>query len=50
MESNFSFLEHNYPEYYRLAVEAERNMMIAPRTAVMYARLTLEELIKWIYT
>lgn len=50
MKSNFSFLEEQFSEYYKLAVEAERNMFAAPRTAVMYARLTLEELIKWMYT
>lgn len=50
MKSNFSFLEERFGEYYKLAVEAERNMFAAPRTSVMYARLTLEELIKWMYT
>ena len=50
MKSNFSFLEERFGEYYKLASEAERNMFAAPRTSVMYARLTLEELIKWMYT
>lgn len=50
MESNFSFLKERFGEYYKLAVEAERNLFAAPRTSVMYARLTLEELIKWMYT
>lgn len=50
MESNFSFLEAKFPEYYKLAVESEKNMFSMPRTSVIYARLTLEELIKWIYT
>lgn len=50
MKSNFSFLENNFSEYFKLAQEAERNMITAPRTSVMYARLTLEELIKWMYT
>jgi type I restriction enzyme R subunit len=50
MKSNFSFLEERFGEYYKLAVEAERNMFTAPRTSVMYARLMLEELIKWLYT
>ena len=49
-KSNFSFLELHFPEQYKLAVEAEQNMFVKPRTSVMYARLTLEELIKWIYT
>jgi type I restriction enzyme R subunit len=50
MESNFSFLEVHFPAHYKLALEAEQNMFAKPRTAVMYARLTLEEFIKWIYT
>ena len=49
MKSNFSFLEECFGEYYKLAAEAEHNMFTAPRTSVMYARLTLEELVKWIY-
>lgn len=50
VKSNFSFLEDRFPEHYKLAVEAEQNMFAKPRTSVMYARLTLEELIKWMYT
>lgn len=50
MESNFSFLEARFSEYYKFATEAEQNMFAKPRTAVIYARLTLEELIKWMYT
>ncbi|MDH6343798.1 type I restriction enzyme R subunit [Parabacteroides sp. PFB2-12] len=50
MKSNFSFLKERFGEYYKLAIEAERNMFAAPRTSVMYARLTLEELVKWMYT
>lgn len=49
MESNFSFLKDRFAEYYKLAAEAEKNMFSMPRTSVMYARLTLEELIKWMY-
>jgi len=50
MESNFSFLKDRFAEYYKLAAEAEKNMFSMPRTSVIYARLTLEELIKWMYT
>lgn len=49
-KSNFSFLKERFPEHYKLAVEAEQNMFAKPRTSVIYARLTLEELIKWMYT
>lgn len=49
MESNFYFLKERFEDYYNLAREAEVNVMTKPRTSVIYARLTLEELIKWIY-
>jgi type I restriction enzyme R subunit len=49
MASNFHFLKARFPDYYKLAVEAEKNLFSAPRTSVMYARLTLEEFIKWMY-
>lgn len=49
MESNFYFLKERFEDYYNLAREAEANVMTKPRTSVIYARLTLEEFIKWIY-
>lgn len=49
MESNFYFLKERFEDYYNLAREAEVNVMTKPRTSVIYARLTLEELIKWVY-
>lgn len=49
MESNFYFLRERFEDYYNLAREAEVNVMTKPRTSVIYARLTVEELIKWIY-
>ncbi|WP_418697733.1 DEAD/DEAH box helicase family protein [Bacteroides sp.] len=49
MESNFYFLKERFGDYYNLAREAEVNVMTKPRTSVIYARLTLEELIKWTY-
>lgn len=49
MESNFYFLKERFEDYYNLAREAEVNVMVKPRTSVIYARLTLEELIKWVY-
>jgi type I restriction enzyme R subunit len=49
MASNFLFLKARFPDYYKLAMEAEKNLFSAPRTSVMYARLTLEEFIKWMY-
>lgn len=49
MESNFYFLEKHFKDYYNLAREAEENVKQKPRTSLFYARLTLEELIKWMY-
>lgn len=50
MKSNFSFLTDRFPEHFKLALEAEKDMYTAPRTATFYSRLTLEQLIKWMYT
>lgn len=49
MKSNFYFLKERFGEYYNLAREAEENVKQKPRTSLFYARLTLEEFIKWIY-
>ena len=49
MESNFYFLKDRFQEYYDLACEAEKHVRTNPRTSAIYARLTLEELIKWMY-
>ena len=49
MGSNFYFLKERFSEYYKLAREAEKCVMTQPRTSVIYARLTVEELIKWMY-
>ncbi len=49
MNSNFYFLKERFEEYYKLTVEAESNVKAKPRTSAIYARLAMEELIKWIY-
>lgn len=49
MRSNFEFLKDRFEEYFKLAVESEVNVKSKPRTSAFYARLTMEELVKWIY-
>ncbi len=49
MNSNFDFLKDRFEEYFKLAVEAEVNVKSKPRTSVIYARITMEELVRWIY-
>lgn len=49
MRSNFDFLKEGFEEQYNFAVEAEQNVEQKPRTSLFYARLALEQLIKWVY-
>ena len=49
MNSNFDFLKEGFEEQYNFAVEAEVNVEQKPRTSLFYARLALEQLIKWVY-
>lgn len=49
MKSNFYFLKEGFEEQYNFAVEAEQNVEQKPRTSLIYARLALEQLIKWVY-
>lgn len=47
--SNFSFLAEEFPEVFALAKEAERQGLASPGAAAIYARKTLEVLVKWLY-
>ena len=49
MDSNFEFLQDEWPGTYRDAVEAEQHALIAPVTSAFYTRLCLERLIDWLY-
>ncbi|MGL5958788.1 MAG: DUF4145 domain-containing protein, partial [Phocaeicola sp.] len=49
MKSNFDFLKEGFEEPYNFAVEAEQQVEQKPRTSLFYARLALEQLIKWVY-
>ncbi|KQB43887.1 Type I restriction-modification system, restriction subunit R [Flavobacterium daejeonense] len=49
MNSNFSFLQKEFPEIYREVQEAEKNTFTAPRYAALLCRSTLEKTIFWLY-
>lgn len=47
--SNFAFLADEFPEIFALAKEAERQGLGAPGAAAIYARKSVEVLVKWLY-
>lgn len=47
--TNFTFLQKNWSTFYNSAVEAEKHVHTAPRTAAFYCRLTLESMVNWMY-
>lgn len=49
MISNFHFLKNNNPFLYEHAAKCETNGITDPRVACMYARFTLEAVLKWMY-
>ena len=49
MKTNFSFLQHEFPELYKEIIEAEKNTFTAPRYAALLCRSTLEKTIFWLY-
>lgn len=49
MKSNFHFLESEWAEICRNAMEAERHALTAPVTSAIYSRLTMELLVNWLY-
>jgi type I restriction enzyme R subunit len=49
MQSNFTFLQQEYPEIYREITEAEKHTFTAPRYAALLCRSTLEKAIFWLY-
>lgn len=49
MNSNFSFLQKEFPEIFKEVQEAEKNTFIAPRYAALLCRSTLEKTIFWLY-
>ena len=49
MNSNFIFLQQEFPEIYREIQEAEKNTFTAPRYAALLCRSTLEKSLFWLY-
>lgn len=49
MSSNFNFLQPGWKSLLADATEVERSAYTAPRTAIFYARRTLERAVKWMY-
>ncbi|WLD14363.1 DEAD/DEAH box helicase family protein [Planctellipticum variicoloris] len=49
MPSNFDFLQPHWASLHDDASQAEGNVYVSPRTAVFYARRTLERAVQWLY-
>lgn len=49
MQSNFTFLQPEFPEIYREIAEAEKHTFTAPRYAALLCRSTLEKTLFWLY-
>jgi type I restriction enzyme R subunit len=47
--TNFAFLDPEFTGFLTSAREAEKNALSAPRTSLFYARLTLEQAVRWMY-
>ncbi|MDI5886480.1 DEAD/DEAH box helicase family protein [Flavobacterium yafengii] len=49
MQSNFTFLQQEFPEIYREIADAEKHTFTAPRYAALLCRSTLEKTMFWLY-
>ena len=49
MQSNFSFLQKEFPEIYQEIADAEKHTFTAPRYAALLCRSTLEKTLFWLY-
>ncbi|MBP9849307.1 MAG: DEAD/DEAH box helicase family protein [Flavobacterium sp.] len=49
MQTNFTFLQQEFPEIFREITEAEKHTFTAPRYAALLCRSTLEKTIFWLY-
>jgi type I restriction enzyme R subunit len=49
MQSNFTFLQHEFPEIYQEIADAEKHTFTAPRYAALLCRSTLEKTMFWLY-
>ncbi|MFN4199615.1 MAG: DUF4145 domain-containing protein, partial [Flavobacterium sp.] len=49
MQTNFNFLQKEFPSIYAEILEAEKHTFTAPRYAALLCRSTLEKTIFWLY-
>ncbi len=49
MQSNFTFLQQEFPEIYREIADAEKHTFTAPRYAALLSRSALEKTLFWLY-
>lgn len=49
MESNFNFIQNDFPELYNEALEAEKYVFKAPKYAALQCRIVLELSVNWLY-
>lgn len=50
MNSNFQFLQQEWPELFQRAEKAEQLMITDPRTSLTYGRMALELAVNWMYS
>ncbi|MFD0797210.1 DEAD/DEAH box helicase family protein [Maribacter chungangensis] len=49
MQSNFSFIQNDFPDLFREASEAEKYVFKAPKYAALQCRVALELTVNWLY-
>jgi type I restriction enzyme R subunit len=49
MESNFRFLQTEWPDFFQRAAQSEKLVITDPRTSLTYARMALELAVNWMY-
>ena len=49
MQSNFRFLQTQWPRFYNRATKAEKLAITDPRTSLTYARMALELAVNWMF-
>ncbi|MBT8245374.1 MAG: DEAD/DEAH box helicase family protein [Winogradskyella sp.] len=49
MQTNFNFIQNDFPDLYKEASEAEQYVYIAPKYAALQCRIVLELTVNWLY-
>lgn len=50
VESNFSFLKNQWPQFFQRSEKAESFVITDPRTSLAYSRMALEMAVNWMFT